>query len=336
MSASDAPALAAELRAWLLGAPELGLDPGRLRVEYVLNWGGFVNASFHVADGARALHAKLATEPEARAGLRRWLAVAPRLAARYHAPRVVAAIALERSGAEGMLFDHIPGETPDVLPRAVAAEMLAVLRRLHGDAGLARDVARLAPPPESCARAFLDSYVERFDADLAFIAERRPPFVSDATYAWMRDESAALAAAVRASAAFAEPASSAVHADLWASNVRLAPDGGWFLLDWDGISIGDPAMDVAMLLAATSADADMRDALDLLTPLDQPDDDEGAGAFMERLGVYARAILLDWTIDPLADWLAASAVPEHAERVRAEKRRTHERSLARYRARYAG
>ena len=32
--------------------PGCGLMPGTTRVEYVMNWGGFVNHSFHVFDGA--------------------------------------------------------------------------------------------------------------------------------------------------------------------------------------------------------------------------------------------------------------------------------------------
>lgn len=44
-------------------AAELGLDAARLRVEYVLNWGGFVNRSFQVTDGDARLHLKLSRDP---------------------------------------------------------------------------------------------------------------------------------------------------------------------------------------------------------------------------------------------------------------------------------
>lgn len=37
--------------------------------------------------------------------------------------------------------------------------------------------------------------------------------------------------------------------------------------------------------------------------------------------IYARASLLDWTIDPLADWIDADAAPENAAEVRRESNR---------------
>jgi hypothetical protein len=43
---------------------------------------------------------------------------------------------------------------------------------------------------------------------------------------------------------------------------------------------------------------------------------------------------LDWTIDPLADWVEATREPLHGETVRTANRRTHERALALYRELY--
>ena len=54
----------------------------------------------------------------------------------------------------------------------------------------------------------------------------------------------------------------------------------------------------------------------------------------ERLDLYTRAILLDWVIDPLADYLDADQAPQHARRVRAQERQEHLGALARYQARY--
>jgi hypothetical protein len=68
-------------------AGRFGLDAGSLAARRVLNWGGFVSHSYHLGDGGRSVHAKLATDHD---GLRRWLAVHDVLEDAYHAPPVLA------------------------------------------------------------------------------------------------------------------------------------------------------------------------------------------------------------------------------------------------------
>jgi hypothetical protein len=41
-------------------AGRFGLDAGSLAVRHALNWGGFVSHSYHVGDGRRSAHTKLA------------------------------------------------------------------------------------------------------------------------------------------------------------------------------------------------------------------------------------------------------------------------------------
>lgn len=62
------------------------LDPANIRACYVLNWGGFVNASFTVKDGRQAFHLKLARYPECITALRRWHALRNVLEGSYRAP----------------------------------------------------------------------------------------------------------------------------------------------------------------------------------------------------------------------------------------------------------
>jgi streptomycin 6-kinase len=290
-------------------APELGLDAARLRVRYVLNWGGFVNRSFQVTDGRTRLHLKLAVDPEIRAGLRRFWEIGP-LMARYRAPAPIAWI-----------------EAPPSIDGPLAEEVVSVVGRLHADRELA---ARLQTPgvPATCADVFRQGYAERFYADLEGVESEPPPFVPPATVAWLRGEAEAIDAAVAAAPAFGEAADAPTHGDLWIENLLVTPGGEWFLLDWDGLTLGDPALDWGMLFGPTRTDP--RTAADRALPPTITSDP----AVRERLSIYARASLLDWTLDPLSDWIDAGEAPEHVAEVRAEKERIHRTALDAYRRRY--
>jgi hypothetical protein len=108
----------------------------------------------------------------------------------------------------------------------------------------------------------------------------------------------------------------------------VTPRGEWYVLDWDDLQLGDPALDWCMLFGP--APADLRTVMERTLP---PSITIGAGVHA-RLRLYARASLLDWIIDPLADWIDAPESPEHLEEVRAEKERIHRAALEAYRARY--
>jgi len=309
-------------------AAELGLDAGRLRVRYVLNWGGFVNRSFRVTDGHTVLHLKLAADPEIRAGLRRFWALRPLLAERYHAPAPVAWIEVPGTEYAGVLSRWIDGAAPASINGGLAEAVVRTVGRLHGDRELA---ARLQAPgaPATCADLFRQTYAERFYADLEMVEGERPPFVPPATVAWLRGEAEAVEAAVAAAPAFREPADAPAHGDLWIENLLVTPEGEWFLLDWDGLGAGDPALDWGMLFGPTRTD--LRTAADRALPSPVTADP----AVRERLPLYARASLLDWVVDPLADWVDAGEAPEHVARVRAEKERIHRAALEAYQRRYA-
>ena len=309
-------------------APELGLDAGRLRVEYVLNWGGFVNRSFRVTDGRTLLHLKLANEPEYRDGLRRFWDLRPLMSERYSAPEPLAWIAVSGTAYAGVLSRWIHGTAPAFIDGPLAEEVVRTIARLHGDRELAE---RLRAPgdPATCAEVFRRAYGERFDVDLQGVEDARPPFVSAAMVEWLRGEIEAINAAVAAAPAFREPADAPTHGDLWIENLLVTGAGEWYLLDWDGLAPGDPAVDWAMLFGPTRTD--VRTAADRALPPAITAD----AALRERLAIYARASLLDWTLDPLSDWIDAGEAPEHMNQVRAEKERIHRTALAAYRARYA-
>ncbi|MEP7270828.1 MAG: hypothetical protein ABI882_04960 [Acidobacteriota bacterium] len=79
-----------------------------------------------------------------------------------------------------------------------------------------------------------------------------------------------------------------------------------------------------MLLGPSAADLPPLDGFDRVEPYLTNDGER------ERLGVYARASLLDWAIDSLSDYVDAGMAPDHAGKVRAEKQRIHCQALDLY------
>jgi hypothetical protein len=309
-------------------APELGLDPARLDVRYVLNWGGFVNRSFRVTDGRATLHLKLAHEAPYLDGVRRFWELRPWMSDRYHTPEPVAWVRVPGTESAGVLSRWIDGEAPVAIDDRLAEEVVATVRQLHGDRELATRLHAAGDRVTPCADVYRQAYDRRFVADLEMVQGERPPFVAAETVEWMRGEAEAIDAVVAASPAFREPADAPTHGDLWLNNLLVTPAGAWFVLDWDGLALGDPALDWGMLFGPSRSD--LRTVMDRVLPPSTTSD----AAVRERLALYARASLLDWIIDPLADWIDAGEAPEHIAEVRPEKERIHRAALAAYRQRY--
>ena len=57
-------------------------------------------------------------------------------------------------------------------------------------------------------------------------------------------------------------------------------------------------------------------------------------AFLERFEVYARAALLTFVIDPIADWVEAEFFPGVRDAARAHREALHRWALVRYRMLY--
>jgi hypothetical protein len=298
-------------------AGSFGLYRDSLAVEYVLNWGGFVNYSYRVRDDRRSYHLKLSTSIGDRTALRRWMTLSP-LLERYHAPPVLEWIDI--GPAAGLLFPFVPGDPP-ALHDDVVDELVPMLQQLNEDRELRPALrSRRAITAEEAYRA---SFHERFMEDLRGIRESRPAFVSESLLVRLEDEVEALARQIAAVPAFAEPLTKPVHGDLWLNNVLWVNRESWHVVDWDEVRIGDPAADLAALLGPTAQDVrplKMHDrAAGVLTPAEQ-----------ERLLYLGRATLLDWVIDPVSDWIDAATAPDHAHVVRAEKERVHRLALDRY------
>ena len=299
-------------------ADALGIDASGLKITYVLNWGGFVNHSFRVSDGSARYHLKLGTTDEQRSTLRRWYELNETLQ-RYHAPPVLDW--LEFDGVCGLLFPVVSGSTPE-LDDEVLDAVTSAIRPLWQDGELAATLRSAGTI--TAADTYFGIYDTRFTEDLASMREERPPFVSLDTIAYLEDQVALLAERVKSNEAFAEELDSPVHGDLWLNNVLWKSRDSWYLLDWDDVRIGDPAIDVAMLTGPTAID---------LTPLKRLDEmwPRLTAVQRERLTLLGRASLLDWVIDPVSDWIVAGVAPDLRDVVRAEKEGTHHSALALYR-----
>jgi aminoglycoside phosphotransferase (APT) family kinase protein len=231
--------VASEMRA---RADQLGLAAGSIEVEFVLNWGGFVNQSFRIDDGKRRLHLKLSDDRASVVGLERWYRIHTELTERYHAPPALGWIAV----AGTILFRHIEGTPLATWNGGIRAQIALVLEALHADRGLRDRVAMGFRT--SCRLEYHRDFHRRFTEDLSFVSERPPRFVTSATLDWMAREAGRLAGLVDRSAAFAEAANALIHGDLWPNNVVQGLDGSWHLLDWDDLRLGDPILDLAKLL----------------------------------------------------------------------------------------
>lgn len=304
-------------------ARRYGLRRATVDARYILNWGGFVNASFTVTDGEKSYHLKLADDSDVLADLQRWQALRGLLEERYHAPAMIDWIRLRGTGFEGPLFQHIPGRPADLAANpGLLREVLDLLERLHNDEELAGALAEDGIP--TCADYFLDLYIERFDEDLLIVAPDLPPFVSLPLLDWMMGETRELEGLVRDGAAFQLPAGAPIHGDLWSSNILVAEDGKWSVIDWDDLALGDPALEYGILLGSLWREGTYTpEELERLLPTDP--------SLHERFRVCLRAFLLDEVIDPLADWVESDFAPEHQANVRAEKERKHKAALALYR-----
>jgi len=298
-----------------------GLGGGEIVVEPVLNWGGFMKSSFHVTNRARALHVKLAMAHD-QAELRRWLAVHDVLTAEYRAPRALGWIDIPDAGYGGIVFEHLEGEHWDVRQRpALMNELVALLDRLHADRKMAE---RIGDPPRTYRQCWEMRYREQFEEDLRTVRADRPPVVSEWSLAWMEAESRKLLALGREHPALEGRTLSPCHWDLWANNVLVGADGAWWVLDWDGLAVGDEAEDLATLVWVNvfELNQDWREVLG-----------ERDAAMSARIDLHLRAIMLDWTIDVLADWVDCAATP-WADQVRVRNEAMHLKHMEWYQRRW--
>lgn len=299
-----------------------GLNPSSTRVEPILNWGGFVNSSFFVGDDRKHFHLKVCSEDSTE--LKQFFKASSILHGNYHAPKAHSWIDIPETKFSGILFDFIHGRTADCFSDSQIQELGELLSKMQQDSELK---CLLGDEQVRCSQTYLDVYDDRFLEDLKPIGQSLPPFVSQDTFDFMKDEATKLRERVQKIAEFQVFTSTPIHSDIWANNLMIAETGDWFLIDWDGLKIGDPSLDYAMLLGPAKNSWSRRgDPSDF--GLSLPADARA------RIPHYHQAMLLDWVIDPLADWIEASQHLEWRDKVRAENEKNHLAALQCYRSLY--
>lgn len=301
-------------------AAGLALDPATLEVRHDLDLGGADRTSFSIADANARYHLELAGDEAGHAALRRWHDLGGLLATRYGAPRICGWLEIVDTPFAGLLREHVAGRVVDLAQEPDVNRALGeLIGRLHLDRGLA---ARLPEPLPSCRDAYLDHHFARLTSRLRAVRAALPEFVDPTTLSWLAAEVDRITAQVRKSKAFAAPADLAIHGDLGPGRVLVGVGGELRLLGWDALRLGDPALDLARLPPLL---IDPRaDTMTATRATREP-------WLSERVLLLRRAHALAAAIDPLGDWLAAEAWPEHRGRVQGQRQRAHEQALAAYR-----
>jgi aminoglycoside phosphotransferase (APT) family kinase protein len=289
-------------------------------VRHVFNWGGFVNHSFSVDDGTVKYNLKITDDIESAGKLQRWHKIQHVLHRGYRAPEVMGWLDFPEIGFAGLLQRQVDGRTANFRDDRVLVEhLIEMVRRLHTDAEIQSHL-KTSGSEKTCLDHFVETYIDRFNADMEAIAAAQPSFVSASLLKRMRNETDRLLATADSAPAFHNPAGDPVHGDLNEGNVLVTPNE-WFVVDWDDLALGDPAVEFAVLLWPMAYQGRKWSEFSI------PDVDD---RFRERIEVCLRAQLLDEVIDPLADYVAAAAVPSKQLEVQVVKRKRHEEALERY------
>jgi aminoglycoside/choline kinase family phosphotransferase len=268
--------------------------------EHHANHAGVRKLSFAVRVGDRALWAKVAADADEDESLATWARVAGILAERHAAPPVLDVLSVD--GRTALLFPHL--DAPQATRATVHErydEVGALLAGLHSDT----ELAELLGGPTTTAECFRRIWLQRFEADLDIIEG----YVGKDLHAYLADEVDELGALVDSLDA---PAHAPVHGDPWHENVLVARDRLW-LLDWEDLSVGDPALDDAIL---------RNDAFGT-DPRHWPREPVHT--------VARRALMLDAVVDVAADWVEAELLTRGDPLVRRRKEAAYLAGLEAYR-----
>lgn len=242
-------------------------------VQHRHNHAGTGKLSFLVKDpGQRAFWAKVAADDEGESQVQTWASVAGLLAERHAAPPVLDVLTVD--GRTTLLFPFLDARVATAATLSARfAEVDAILAGLHADT----ELATLLGPPTTTAESFRNLWLERFVGDLEILDGRIDGDLHDYLTAQVRDFETLIAG-------LDDVAHAPVHGDPWHENVLLAPDRVW-LLDWEDLAVGDPAIDRAILRGDCFG----------------PDHTHWSTAPADQAA--RRALLLDAVVDVAADWV---------------------------------
>jgi hypothetical protein len=195
----------------------LKLNPNGIRVSHVFNWGGFVNHSFSVDDGSVQYHLKITSDMESARKLRLWHKLHDLLEREYRAPEVIDWLDFPEIGFAALLQRQLDGRTANFRDNpALIQQLIELVSRLHKDAEIQSHL-NTSGREKTFLDHFVETYIDRFNADMEEIAAAQPPFVSSALHEWMRNETDRLRATADSVQAFHNPTGDPVHGDLKAT-----------------------------------------------------------------------------------------------------------------------
>jgi hypothetical protein len=119
------------------------LPPGRIQVNHVLNWGGFVNHSFSIADDSHRYHLKITDDPGHQVRLQIWRELHEALEQRYRTPKLLEWLDLSEIGFAGFLAEHVEGRTARFCDNLDLVKQIADLVEARVVPSKAEEVQRL-------------------------------------------------------------------------------------------------------------------------------------------------------------------------------------------------
>src|SRR5581483_298851 len=156
-------------------------------------------------------HLKLTDEQDRLPRMRRWQDLHEILEQRYRAPRLIEWMDFAGIGFSGLLFEHIDGATVDLNRRPdLAEQIVALAASLHNDSTI-RESLQVGDRKKTYFDHFVDTYIDRFMADLSIVASERPLFVGADLLDWMSEETRRMQERAHSMASFRAPAVEPVH-----------------------------------------------------------------------------------------------------------------------------
>lgn len=326
MAGADMAALKDSVRQYFQEqAGDFELEASKIQVSLIPSSSDYGHRHFRVGDGQAALFVKLSLDEDKKNRMRQWARQNLRLTGRFQAPRLLSWVELDGYG--GLALEFLDGHQPDLSGESnLFAQAVDLLEKLHGDKELAR-----ALTPETYSRKMSDSMLQTFVypllSDIAETEDQWPKEVDDDTRARFRGEVEELERLAQENQAFSPLADSPVHGNYRVENLMVTPKG-WYVMDWDDLRLGDPALDFATLFWSLDEGGLGEGTEGLLEVF------KGQPELQARLPLYFRALLLQEAAGSLAEYVRVADYPDQAEKVRAAKIKRHQKAAARYRELY--
>jgi hypothetical protein len=133
-------------------------------------------------------HLKITNDLDNIKGPQRWRTVHDVLEKRYRAPKLIQWIDFSEIGFAGLLFEHLDGRVANFSGNRALVELLIKLAdHLHKDEEI-RSYFKTFGSGKTYLDHFVETYIDRFTADLEIVAAGELPFISASLLTWMQKE----------------------------------------------------------------------------------------------------------------------------------------------------